>query len=216
MPRGKRLFELVVTRVRGSKKGSSYVRKFKTAAEREAARGRYAKIASGRKSRSAPKQRRPKVAKESHGLQISATHTRINDAIVGRFIPGSGGQVGVEVFVKGKGWLPAPGKVNIGQSAGMSVRERERHVMNRVSDAFDRYKEGVKTVKIKYGVDDISGGSKQMNFDVAKSVAKLKKRRPLKRLELSAEAQSKMQAEARAFKRRGRFLENTLKKQGKI
>lgn len=44
MPRGKRLFKLIVKRVRGSKKGTSYTRKFKTKAEMQAAMKRYAKL----------------------------------------------------------------------------------------------------------------------------------------------------------------------------
>lgn len=48
MPRGARLFKLVVKRVRGSKKGTSYTRKFRTQADLNAAKARYAKLGKSR------------------------------------------------------------------------------------------------------------------------------------------------------------------------
>lgn len=88
--------------------------------------------------------------------------------IKGKFIEGEYGQVGVQYRVK-RGWLPAYGKVNIGKSESMSVKEREKHVLDRIKQSLEgTMKKGEKIIEfsISYG----AGKSKYGNYSNSKKI----------------------------------------------
>ena len=84
---------------------------------------------------------------------------KVKNAIKGKFVEGDKGQVGVDYKVA-KGWLPAYGKVNIGKSAGMSVKEREKHVLSRIKQSLDAKGEEITEFSISYGTGKNFDGKK--------------------------------------------------------
>jgi hypothetical protein len=77
---------------------------------------------------------------------------KVQKAIKGKFVEGPSGQVGVQVKVS-RGWLPAPGKVNIGTSRDMSVADREKHVLDRVKKVLSAHKDAT-YIDISYGTGE--------------------------------------------------------------
>lgn len=94
MPRGKRLFKLIVKRVRGSKKGTSYTRKFRTQAELNAAKARYAKLGK-RPSRVKPESKAGREAAKK-AMKTPMSQRGIKEAAKKKLPKATSSRVGIE------------------------------------------------------------------------------------------------------------------------